>query len=152
MRSTVTEIYRYLLYITEKEVKKSIRCINIGKPTGHDQIAQEILKGMEPEGVKGLTRIYNMAQKEEVAPENWKMGIIHAIHQKGHIKKCGNYRGITKGITLLDVVAKVAIYKFTIKQIENTDREMEINREINLTLLDLDSADYGDGRDAVRNT
>ena len=72
---------------TSTEVAAAIRGLKSRKAAGEDKIRPEILKALNEEGVRWLTRMCQVAWKLRKTPKNWQTGVIILIYKKGDCKK-----------------------------------------------------------------
>ena len=64
---------------SEVEVKASIAAMKSGKVGGIDGVTADMLKTEEHTTPKLLTQIYNVIWSDEIAPPEWKTGLIAKI-------------------------------------------------------------------------
>uniref|UniRef100_A0A8D8WWJ8 Craniofacial development protein 2 n=1 Tax=Cacopsylla melanoneura TaxID=428564 RepID=A0A8D8WWJ8_9HEMI len=102
---------------TAEEVNKAIQRMKNNRAPGEDGIVAELLKYGGDTVASALTEIIQEVWRTEKMPSSWSTGIICAIHKKGDVGRCENYRGIT----LLDTAYKVftTILNNRIKMITN---------------------------------
>ncbi len=84
-----------ILQILIREVKNSIKKLNIGKAAGPDKIENEFLKKFGNELAKPLTRLFNRVLSEETIPHQWKLADIILLFKKGDRNNISNYRPIS---------------------------------------------------------
>ncbi|CAF3333272.1 unnamed protein product [Rotaria sp. Silwood2] len=89
--------------ITMAEVASAIKSLKSGKAAGIDEIRPEMLKTLNDDGIRWLTRICGIVWRTGKAPTDWQTGIVIPIFKKGDQRECSNYRGIT----LLSLPGKV---------------------------------------------
>ena len=77
------------------EVAAAIRGLKPGKAADEDKIRPEMLKAMNGEGVRSLTRVCQVAWKLKKRQKNWQTGVIIPLYKKGDRKKCTIYRVIS---------------------------------------------------------
>jgi hypothetical protein len=58
-----------------------------------DFIQAELVKHAGIEYTKYLHQLIVKIWINETIPEEWNLGIICAVHKKGHVKTCSNYYG-----------------------------------------------------------
>ena len=80
---------------TLTEVTAAIRGLKSGKAAGEDEIPAEMLKALNGEGVRWLTRVCQVAWKLGKTPKDWQTDVIIPIYKKGDRKECMNYRRIS---------------------------------------------------------
>ena len=80
---------------TAAEVATAIKRLKSGKAAGEDEIRPEMLKALDWEGIRWLTRVCQVAWKLGKTPKDWQTGVIIPIFKKGDRKQCTNYRGIS---------------------------------------------------------
>ena len=90
---------------TLTEVAAAIRGLKSGKAAGEDEIRPEMLKALNGEGVRWLTRGCQVAWKLGKTPEDRQTGVIIPIFKKSNRKEYRNYRGIS----LLSLPEKVYV-------------------------------------------
>lgn len=81
--------------LTTKEVADTLTSINPRKAVGFDNLHPKILKLCAKEVAPSLTKIFNTSIKENVWPENWKLGEWIPIYKKDDRTKDKNYRPVT---------------------------------------------------------
>jgi len=84
--------------ITSEEVYRVIKKMKNGKAPGIDGIQAELLKSGGKEMIKRLTRVCNQVWEKREVPSDWNNN-----SQKGDLKDCNNWRGVT----LLSIPGKV---------------------------------------------
>ena len=80
---------------TSTKVAVVIRGLKSGKSAGEDEIQPEMLKALNVEGVRWLTRLCQVTWKLGKTQKDWQAGVIIPIYKKGDCKECTNYRGIS---------------------------------------------------------
>ena len=80
---------------TFTEVAAVIRELKSGKVADEDEIRPEMLKALNGEGMRWLTRACQVALKLEKTSKDWQTGVIIPIHKKGDCKECTNYQGLS---------------------------------------------------------
>ena len=91
------------IQITEADVNAVIKSLKTGKAPGEDDIRPEMLKAMNMNSVRWLTRVCRVASRTGQAPKQWQTSVIIPIHKKEDERKCTNYWGIS----LISVPVKV---------------------------------------------
>ena len=80
---------------TLTKVAAAIRRLKPGKAADEDEIRPKLLKALNGEGVRWLTRICQMTWKLGKTPKDWQTGEIIPIYKKGDRKECTNYQKIS---------------------------------------------------------
>ena len=80
-----------------------IKSLKIGKAPGEDDIRPEMLKAMNINGVRWLSRVCEVACSTGQVPKRRQTSVIISIHKKGDKRKCTNHRGIS----LISVPSKI---------------------------------------------
>ena len=73
----------------------AIRGLKSGKAADEDEIRSKMLKALNGEGVRRLTKVCQVEWKLGKTPKDWQTGVIIPINKKGDRKECTNYRGIS---------------------------------------------------------
>ena len=81
--------------ITMDEFEKAISIMKNGKSPGDDRLPVEVLNAGGAAVANKLLKIFNAAYKAEIAPLDWKKGVISPILNKGEKTECDNHRGTT---------------------------------------------------------
>ena len=76
------------------EVAAAIRRLESRKAAGEGEIRLEMLKALNREGVRWLTRVCRVAWKLEKTPKDWQTGVIIPIYKNGDREESTNYREI----------------------------------------------------------
>ena len=85
------------------EVKTAIKMMKNGVAHGSDGIVNEIIKKGGENITRLIWKLLNNCFRNEVAPEQWLMGIQHPLYKSGEKRDPLNYRGIM----LLNVTSKL---------------------------------------------
>nr|VZI19008.1 unnamed protein product [Spirometra erinaceieuropaei] len=88
---------------SEGEVADAIRKLRNNKVPGEDGIPAEIFKSCVDTLKPWLHEVIERAWRDEVVPDDWGLGILVPILEKGDKSRCQNQRGIN----LIDVAAKI---------------------------------------------
>ena len=72
----------------------SIRGLKSGKAAGKDEIRSEILKALNGERVRWLTKVCQVVWKLGKTTKNYQTGLIISVYKKGNCKGYTNYRVI----------------------------------------------------------
>jgi hypothetical protein len=89
--------------VTEEEVLKLLKGLNVTKSTGCDNISAKFLKDSVNETVCPLTYIINLSLKTGVVPNDLKTARVVPLYKKGDCNYEGNYRPVS----ILPVVSKI---------------------------------------------
>ncbi|BHF65111.1 hypothetical protein SprV_0200812000 [Sparganum proliferum] len=84
-------------------VADAIRTLRNKKALGEDGIPAEIYKSCVDTLVPWLHEMIEQTWRNEVAPDDWGLGILVSILKKGDKTRCQNYRGIS----FIGVAAKI---------------------------------------------
>ena len=79
------------------EVKTAVEKLKKKRASGPDDVPAEYWQTMveTTDGIAWLTRLCNQCWKEESIPEDWHLANVVAIHKKGDVENCDNYRLIS---------------------------------------------------------
>ena len=82
---------------TEREVQNVISKLKRDRASGPDDIPAEFLKAVaeRPDGIAWLTSLCNKCWAAEAIPDDWHNAEVMAIHKKGTVEECDNYRPIS---------------------------------------------------------
>jgi hypothetical protein len=82
---------------TEQEVSIELQKLKKKRATGPDEIPAEFWQtvGETEEGLAWITELCNRCWTEERLPEDWHRADVMAIHKKGSVETCDNYRPIS---------------------------------------------------------
>jgi hypothetical protein len=89
--------------ILEKDVDDIIKCLDVNKAYGPDNVSPKLLKEARPSIVKVLTRIFNKSLELAKFPLIWKRANVLPIYKKAETFFTINYRPVS----LLSILAKV---------------------------------------------
>ena len=89
--------------ITEEEVNKLLKDLQVNKSAGPDQINPRVLYECADVLSKPLTVLFNKSLTSGIVPKDWKMAHICPIHKKDEKHMASNYRPVS----LTSVVSKV---------------------------------------------
>ena len=106
---------------TLTEVAAVIRRLKSGKAAGEDELRPKILKALNGEGVRWLTRVCRWRGNLKKTPKDRQTVVIVPIYKRGERKKCTNYRGIS----LLSLPEKVYAKCFERKCREIMESKLE---------------------------
>ena len=70
-----------------EELKTALSSLSLKKAPGPDQVSNEMLINMGPQGKKKLLQLFNDSWRTGIVPEVWKEATILPIHKKGKDKK-----------------------------------------------------------------
>jgi len=88
---------------SQEEMEKAICNLKTNKAPGEDDITTELIKNASLELKEMFHVLMCKIWRHEKMPDDWKVGLIVRLFEKGDKMKCENYRGIT----LLKVVYKI---------------------------------------------
>ncbi|XP_060202733.1 uncharacterized protein LOC132631151 [Lycium barbarum] len=87
--------FGYCRRVKVEKVKRVMRKMSRGRPTGPDEIPAEFWKNVGRGGLEWLTRLLNVIFKTAEMPEEWRWSTMIPLYKnKGDIQNCNNYRGI----------------------------------------------------------
>ena len=89
--------------ITEFEIFKILSKLDPSKATGPDGIGNKLLKESAISICEPLCKIFQRSLDAGIFPDMWKLASVTALHKKGSVNECNNYRPIS----LLPCIAKV---------------------------------------------
>ena len=89
--------------ITEEEVHDLIKCINVSKATGPDEVSPRLLKEADATIVPSLTKLFKMSIRLSKVPSSWKLANVLPLFKKGNNSDLNNYRPVS----LLSCVSKL---------------------------------------------
>ena len=93
--STEPELDRGFDQVTEKEVYRTIKNINISKSSGIDSMSSFVLKEAFTILVPVMTRLFNQSLTTGVFPTQWKKALVIPIPKTGSLSNVQNYRPIS---------------------------------------------------------
>ena len=76
---------------TLTEVAAAIRGLKSRKAAGEDEIRPKMLKALNEEGLRWLTRVCRVAWKLAKTPKNWQTGVMIPNYKKSDRKECTLY-------------------------------------------------------------
>lgn len=74
-------------YIMKEEVESAMKLMKDGKGAGPDNIQIEIIKLIEEEGIKKLTRLFNDIYNTGIIPREWRKSEFITLPKKPGAKK-----------------------------------------------------------------
>ena len=82
---------------TADEVDKVIQNLKRKRASGPDDVPAEFWQAVSetPQGLAWVTALCNRCWLDEHMPEDWHQAKVNAIHKKGAVDDCGNYRPIS---------------------------------------------------------
>jgi hypothetical protein len=89
--------------ITEFDTYKILSNLNVSKATGPDGIGNRLLKEAAPTICGPLSKLFQNSINSGIYPDSWKLANVSALHKKGSVYNCNNYRPIS----LLSCTSKV---------------------------------------------
>ena len=100
--------------ITEDDVFKALKNLNISKSPGPDGMHPRVLKELARELAHPLHRLFNKSIQEGRIPDKWKVASVKPLFKKGRKDQAGNYRPVSlTSITckLFETFVRDALYK-----------------------------------------
>ncbi|TRZ08247.1 hypothetical protein HGM15179_018861, partial [Zosterops borbonicus] len=91
--------------IQEEAVRELLRCLDVHKSTGPDEIHPRAMRELADELAKLLSIIYQQSWLTSEVPDDWKMANVMPIHKRGGKEDPGNYRPVS----LTSVPGKVTL-------------------------------------------
>ncbi|KAJ0177088.1 hypothetical protein K1T71_007097 [Dendrolimus kikuchii] len=83
------------IHIRQKEVRKTLKALDVNKASGPDGIPAIVLKTCAPELTPILTRLYRLSLKTGLVPKSWKQANVQPVPKKGSRADPVNYRPIS---------------------------------------------------------
>jgi len=105
--------------ITNKDVVDLLKCLNITKATGPDQVSHAMLKMAGDIIAPSLTRLFNLSLSTSVFPSLWKRANVVPIFKKNDRAVRDNYRPVS----LLSCVGKLferSVFKYVFNFLRDT--------------------------------
>ena len=99
--------------ITENEVGNLISAIKPKSSYGHDGMSNRLLKVLNPELQKPLTKLINISMKENFFPESWKSAKVVPIYKSGDATQITNYRPISLLLSFSKLLEKAVAHQIT---------------------------------------
>ena len=84
-----------LLKVTEQEVWRVVKSINISKSSGLDNINSFVIKETFTFLKSEITHMYNLSIRTAKFPDTWKKALVVPIPKKGNLTRVQNYRPIS---------------------------------------------------------
>ena len=81
--------------LTEKEVFKVVKDINISKSSGIDNISSHIIKETFLALIPEVTHLFNLSLTSRIFPRAWKDALVIPIPKTGDLSKVKNFRPIS---------------------------------------------------------
>uniref|UniRef100_A0A8U8BM73 Uncharacterized protein n=1 Tax=Geospiza parvula TaxID=87175 RepID=A0A8U8BM73_GEOPR len=81
--------------IQEEAVKELLKCLDVHKSMGPDEIHPRVMRELANELAKPLSIIYQQSWFTGEVPDDWKLANVIAIHKKGAKEDPGNYRPVS---------------------------------------------------------
>ncbi|XP_035731235.1 uncharacterized protein LOC118445651 [Vespa mandarinia] len=92
-----------------EEIKETINNLKNNKASGEDSITAELLKWSQSKIIEELQLIFEDILRTERFPEEWKVALIHPLHEKGDKLNVDNYRGISLLQTAYKIISKILL-------------------------------------------
>lgn len=150
--------------ILDAEVRKGINEAKEGKAPGPDDIHSEVLKLINDENLRTITRLFNVIYDTGHIPKEWLKSTFVIIPKKPNAKLCKDYRTISLMSSVLKLFLKILhkrIYKKCEEYISETQfgfrnglgtrdalfglqvlvqRCMDINKDVHIAFIDYEKA------------
>ena len=81
--------------ISEWDTYSVLNNLNVSKSTGHDGIGNRILKETVSSICGPLSKLFQNSIGRGEYPESRKQACVSALHKKGSVHDCNNYRPIS---------------------------------------------------------
>ena len=104
--------------INAKEIKDTIKGLKNSNSSGHDHFTSKFVKLSAPILIPALEKIFNLALKTGVYPDNLKIAKVIPIFKKGDPASVNNYRPISILSTINKIFEKI-LYARLMKYIDN---------------------------------
>ena len=88
------ESFRFSI-VTEQEVLKILKGLNVSKSTGHDNISAKFLRDGANEIVSAISHIINLSLRTNTVPEDFKVARVVPLYKKGDRNYVGNFRPVS---------------------------------------------------------
>nr|GFB26000.1 retrovirus-related Pol polyprotein LINE-1 [Tanacetum cinerariifolium] len=126
----------YYSRINHGEVRAALRKMGRNKAVGPDQIPIEAWRGLEDEGVKWLTCLFNKIFSSAKMPDEWRLSEVISVYKnKGDAQACSNYRenqfGFMSGRSMTEAI-------YLLRSVMEKYRERQ--RDLHIAFLDLEKA------------
>ena len=95
--------------IEVEEVKAAIKSLKPGKSCSLDLVSNEFIKCLPHEGIKALTRLFNLCLSDGCYP--WNSSVIVPLHKSGDKHNPDNYRAIGISSCLGKTFSTVLLYR-----------------------------------------
>ena len=89
------EIKKTLSKVTEGEVFRVVKEINVSKSSGLENVSSFIIKELFEIITSEVTHMYNLSVNTSVFPSAWKAALVVPIPKSGDLTKVSNYRPIS---------------------------------------------------------
>ena len=99
--------------MTEEEVTKLINTLKTKKAAAKDLITNEMIKATNNNGIKLITKLFNVLLKCGYFPKEWNYGLLRLIHKGDDPDDANNYRAITLNSCLGKLFCTVLNTRFT---------------------------------------
>jgi hypothetical protein len=83
-----------LMFMSTKEVQKSIESIKLKNTEGYDRIPQRVLVDGIEHLLQPFTKLFDLIYREKSIPEQWRISKIVPVHKKGSKQMIENYRPV----------------------------------------------------------
>ena len=95
--------------IMKSEIENVIKEMKYAKASGNDDIATEIIKALDDEGIKKITELSNLVYDTGYLPPDMSSSIFVRLTKKAKATECSDYRTLSLMSHLLKVLLKVIL-------------------------------------------
>ncbi|CAC5407112.1 unnamed protein product [Mytilus coruscus] len=99
--------------ISCKEVRKGLKSLKNNKSGCLDLILNEFLKYGANSLILPLVKLFNNSFESDIFPYIWNISTISTLHKSGSFYDCNNYRGISIGSYLGELLTKILQYRIS---------------------------------------
>ncbi len=95
--------------IMKSEIENVIKEMKCGKSSGNDDIATEMIKALNDEGIKKITELCNLVYDRGYLPPDMSSSIFVRLPKKAKAKECSDYRTLNLISHILKILLKVIL-------------------------------------------
>ena len=90
----------------KSEIEKVIKEMKCGKASGNDDIATEMIKVLDDEGIKKITELCNLVYDTGYLPPDRSSSMFVTLPKKANATECSDYRTLSLMSHLLKILLK----------------------------------------------